>query len=420
MALPRLAFVYDPMSVTPMGVAEAARGLARLVFVVDLGDPALGPLAPLFRRLGDVVDTNGIDKETIADRLAEHEPTGIMTLAEQQLPMTAQLAASLSLPFFDQLTAGRLADKFEQRRTLADAGLPGPDFWAIADDATPTDLRRAAYPAVLKPRRSTASRQTVLVANEASLLRALRDNGPEPGGYLLERYLPDESAQSGSRSDCVAVETIVQAGRVLHLALTGRFPMAPPFRGAGSYLPGTADGELQQAVFDATTRAVTALGIHDGCLNTDLKLTPEGAVVIEVNGRVGGNVPELFELAGGPPLMTLAMRIALGQTVELTAPVTFERIAYYLWEQPPMSARGLLAVDGLSAVAALPGVERVVLNRRPGDALDWRRGGWDHVFSVLGAADGLEQIHDVRRRIPALVAIKYDIGELASTTTFSR
>ena len=56
-----------------------------------------------------------------------------------------------------------------------------------------------------------------------------------------------------------------------------------------------------------------ALGFTDGFANVDMKLTPDGPRVVEVNGRLGGNVHVLMELAGGPSILPLAFRVALGQ-----------------------------------------------------------------------------------------------------------
>lgn len=409
---PTLAVVYHPMSASPMNLRQAARGLCRLLFVVDLSDPVLGPLAPLFYRLGVVVDTTGLDSESIARQMAEYAPAGIMTLAEEQLLLTARLAALLHLPFFDPETAANLHDKFHQRLALSAAGVPGPLFWAARHDMTAEELNEFAgdvdYPAVLKPRRGTGSRQTLLLNGRVDLVRAL-EGSPEPGGFLVEQYLPGVAEDGhGGRSDCVAVESIVQGGEIAHLALTGRFHMAAPFRGAGSFLPSDLDAELTDAVFTATETAVKALGIQHGALNTDLKLTPDGPVVVEVNGRVGGNVPELFELAGGPPLMTAAMRLALSLQTEFDSPVEFARLAYYLWEQPPTTAHRLLQVRGLDEVRALPGVDSVTLNRRPGDQVDWREGSWGHIFAVWGVAATAAELDAVRRHVARLVAVEYE------------
>ena len=106
-----LAVVHGPQSVEPMRIAEAAEGVADLVWLVDLADPRLGEMADLIGRLGSVLDTTGLGPGEVADRLAEHGPDGIMTLVDEQMVTTAQIAERLSLPFYDQRTALALADK---------------------------------------------------------------------------------------------------------------------------------------------------------------------------------------------------------------------------------------------------------------------------------------------------------------------
>ena len=46
---------------------------------------------------------------------------------------------------------------------------------------------------------------------------------------------------------------------------------------------------------------IEALGVSTGCLHTEVKFTPDGPEIIEVNGRVGGGVPEMLERAAGSP-----------------------------------------------------------------------------------------------------------------------
>ena len=66
----------------------------------------------------------------------------------------------------------------------------------------------------------------------------------EPEAMLLEEYLPDGPPMpEGFEADYVSVETIVEAGRMTHLAITGRFPVAPPFRETGFFIPATLGTE---------------------------------------------------------------------------------------------------------------------------------------------------------------------------------
>ncbi len=98
-ALPRVAIVYDAASNNPMVLAEAAAGVCRIVWVVDGNEVVMGPLVRLLRRIGDVVDSAGLDAGAIATALEPHAPRGILTFSEIQMPLTAAVAGLLSLTY---------------------------------------------------------------------------------------------------------------------------------------------------------------------------------------------------------------------------------------------------------------------------------------------------------------------------------
>ena len=65
-----------------------------------------------------------------------------------------------------------------------------------------------------------------------------------------------------------------------------------------------------------------------GGSHTEVKLTPDGPRVIEVNGRLGGGIPEMLFQASGESIMRLSMRIALGERIVLGDPVPCSRIGW--------------------------------------------------------------------------------------------
>ena len=159
-ALPRVVVVYDAASITPMVLAEAASGICRIVWVLDGSDPVMSSLARLLRRMGEVVDTDGLDTDAVAAAVTCHGPIGILTFAEAQMPLTAALAERLSLTYHSPLTADRLADKYLQRLALHEAGLPGPAVWeapapgpdgAVDARAIEALADQVTYPVVVKP-----------------------------------------------------------------------------------------------------------------------------------------------------------------------------------------------------------------------------------------------------------------------------
>ena len=145
-----------------------------------------------------------------------------------------------------------------------------------------------------------------------------------------------------------------------------------------------------------------------------MKLTPEGPRLVEVNGRLGGNVEVLMELAGGPPILPLVFGLALGHDMGGEPAIArvcedgWTRIGYYACIPAPMSATRLVGVKGLDDVAALPHVSNVVRNQSFGDRLDWTMGGRTNVCDVFGFVESLADLMETRDRIDDLITLEFD------------
>ena len=225
---------------------------------------------------------------------------------------------------------------------------------------------------------------------------------------IVEEFLAGTSQpHHAAFADYVSVESLVSAGQVSHVAVTGRFPLAEPFRETGFFIPSALPPAVRAEVLDIASMAIKALGVRIGFLHTEIKLTPDGPRIIEVNGRLGGSVSEMGRLATGLDLLQWTQRVALGEPMVLDDLVPTDRIGYLLTPQPPQWARHVAAVEGLDRLAEYPGVQTVALNRQPGDDIDWRRGGFEFVFSVLGAAADHDGVLDVQRFIDEHVKVTY-------------
>ena len=138
---------------------------------------------------------------------------------------------------------------------------------------------------------------------------------------VLEEYIADTAPCLGEGfANYLSVESVVSAGVVEHFAVTGRFPLAPPFRETGFFIPADLTPTQRAAALDVASAAVRAVGVETGCLHTEIKFTPDGPRVIEVNGRLGGGVPLILEMATGASAPRLAMEVALGPSCGLCAP----------------------------------------------------------------------------------------------------
>ncbi len=395
-----------------MQLAEAAAGLCDLLWMIDTSVPGMGEMVGLLNRFGAVVDLGGMSTEQAVKTLGDWEPDGITTYLDAGMVELACVAEDLVLPFHSQATAAALTDKARQRRVLAAAGLDMPPCHLVRPDQSARELLAVAaevgWPAVLKPRSAQGSRYTFLARDRAELENLLVALGPGRPDMVLEGYLPDDAARDGDPyAGYVSVESVVAEGTISHLALTGRFRPAANFRETGFFIPASLDAGSRSAVLDLATQAIDALGVRTGCLHTEVKFTPDGPRIIEVNGRVGGGVPEMLQRAAGVSLLDLTLRVALGEPVSIDGPVTTDRIGYRFFLQPPTVSATVTAIEGINDFSDRAEVDTVSVHQGPGAALDWRDGSGNHIVAVVGSTDDEEQLQGAYRLLHQEVTVTY-------------
>ncbi len=411
-SVPRLVIVYGERSVDAMQLRTAARGLCDPVWLVDAADETAAAVVPLLKRTGPVVEALGDAPPAAADALRAYAPDGLATFYDTGMEHVAEIAAELGLPFNEPHTARCLEDKYHQRETLRAAGLPTPPVVALPAGVDEVTLRAliadADYPAVLKPRRASGSWHTFRVDSAEELLALLRELAHEPAEErILEGYLSDGPPMpAGFEANYVSVETLASSGELTHLAITGRLPLVDPMRETGFFVPSTLTAESSRAAQQVATSALQALDFRWGCAHTELKLTADGPQVVEINGRIGGGVPEMMQLTSDVDLIRQVMRVALHMDPAVPAMPATTGVAYRFFYQPPTSARRLISIEGIDALRRLPGVKSVVIHHNPGAELDAAHGTRTYLFAVVGHADdhaGVAAMHErMGREIVAL------------------
>jgi len=412
-SLPTLAYVYDPFSFAPLSITEAAQGICNLLWIVDGSKPEATSTMRLLARFGPVIDSSTYDLAGLADAVRAHRPDAILSLHDGDLVWTARLAEELRLPFHSLDTAQKLTDKHAQRDALAAAGLIVPMFRVLPRHASEADVASIGetfrYPAVLKPRWGQSSRDTRPISSYAELLATLEEShGLEAEDYVLEGYVPDASEELGGHgfANFVSVESVVEAGRIEHATISARTPFRWPFRESGYFTPSALSPKLAADVYLVATNAARALGVTIGCLHTEIKLTDDGPVVIEVNGRPGGGMSEMLERASGFSILRTALRLAVGEPVGLHGPVACSRVGYLLYVFPATDVEWIDVVEGLPALREVEGVDEIVLVRGPGQRIDWREGSEAHVFHLTGTTHDLEELRRLIEATTQLVRIE--------------
>ena len=219
---PALAVVHGDGTVSAMKLAESARSLCDLIWVVDSSTLAEPKMVRLLRKLGTTIETAGMSEDEAADALRSCRPDGIVAYADHFIPMASALATRLGLDYHDATVTARLVDKWEQRQALQEAGLPVPGFVPVPTDLSADGIENVVsavrYPVVLKPRRGAASRDTFPADDAAGLRELLRQHRVAGAGsdqpMIVEEFLAGTSQPHRPPfADYVSVESLVARGR---------------------------------------------------------------------------------------------------------------------------------------------------------------------------------------------------------------
>lgn len=408
----RIAVLHHEGSFFPLELRSQVGDAAELVWVYDSTVDA-PQVVRLCHRLGPAVDRAGADLDATAGALADLEIDGIVTFVDDHIEAAAALAQRLGLRYHTPQVAKVVVNKQAQRATLAQAGIPGPGFWSIPPGVSGEELTALAaemvFPCVVKAAEGSGSRHMYLVG-DVDELRAAVDSSAEasPRGFLVEEYLFDQISDEWFAS-YLSIESVVREGQATHVAVTGRFPLAPPFRESGNFIPAVVPDGSEDELFALVDRTIAALGITDSITHTEIKLTPKGPRVIEVNGRLGGRPPFVLNKVAEVNLFQAACQVAGGAPIELSGLAPCDGVGFYLMLHVPMEATHLVSVDGIESVEGLDGVESVVRNRIPGTPIDWREGTDAKVVTVQGRVADHAALASTVARIQEAITITTDL-----------
>ncbi|MFK8846361.1 acetyl-CoA carboxylase biotin carboxylase subunit family protein [Streptomyces sp. Ac-502] len=249
--------------------------------------------------------------------------SGVLCWDETRIHATAYVAEALGLPNGDPAVIWRLRDKAQTRAALDVAGVPQPRSVPVGTvEQALAAAGRMGYPVVLKPRGLGASLGVITVDDPAALRAgfgftssvALPEgvvyNSPEP--YLVEECV---------RGEEISVDAVVHDGGVTPVFIGRKVVGYPPYAEETGHFVDAADPLLTDPeLCRVLSEAHAALGFTDGWTHTEFMLTADGPKLIEVNGRLGGDlIPCLGHLATGIDPGLAAASAACGLPPDLRA-----------------------------------------------------------------------------------------------------
>jgi biotin carboxylase len=266
------------------------------------------------------LDSWSAASEAVQLLAGKHRLAGVLTWDERWLELAARIAEEGRFGVHNSLAAvSACRDKLLTRRRLADMEVPSARSIeaSLLEEATRA-ASEIGYPVVVKPRALAGSVGVVKVSSAADLADAFhiaagaRMSGISlVGGVLIEEFLdgPD-----------ISVECVTHEGVTAVVAVTRRrVGMEPYFEQLGHTVEaGDPLADSGSAVADVVRRALHALGVTSGVSHVELRLTPSGPRIIEVNARLAGDlIPYLVKLSTGVDLARAAADMAVGVSPDL-------------------------------------------------------------------------------------------------------
>ncbi len=318
---------------------------------------------------------------------------GITTTSDFYLVAAAELATEFGLPANPVRAIQICRDKALTRDALRAAGVHQPRFRQVRHLAdVPSAVAEVGLPCVVKPADDSGSNDVLLCESaeaaitHAAKVLAVRWNvrGQRTAGtVLVEEYLPGAE---------LSVEMFSVAGEATCVGLTRKSVTGRPyFVESGHIFPAGLPSIAASDVLDTVTRALKAAGLELGASHVEVKLTPAGGAIVEINARLaGGMIPELVRLATGIDLLEQQLRAFAGLPVRLTP--TRDRCAGIQFLLAPR-AGVLVNVGGAAAARREAGVESVVVKAPPGTVVRPVRNAYDrlgHIVATGGSASEVE------------------------------
>jgi argininosuccinate lyase len=357
----------------------------------------------------DTQDEHGL-LEACRRLAAGRQLAGVTSCSEYFIATAAALARRLKLPGPSPRAIRACRDKQTQRVRLQAAGIAVPQFRSARSVKTAVGAsQQLGFPVVVKPVSGTGSIGVKLchhaddVAAHADAL--LRERRNERGLPMPHRILIEEPVVGPEYS----VETF--CGEIVGITNKHVGPL-PYFVEVGHDFPAGLSPEARESVCLTVSRALKAIGLEWGPAHLELRLTPAGPMMIEINPRLaGGFIPQLVFLATGVDLISETIRLVMGRQPRWHR--TRDRHAAIRFLLTPHEGT-LLKVQGLDEAVQIPGVADVRLYVRAGDRLRLRGDFRDRVGHVIavgdtpaGARAAVEQAQTVVRLI---VSPKSDNG----------
>ncbi len=359
---------------------KKAHEMGYYVIAVDMNPEAEG-----FKYADEAVVVNTIDIPGVVEAAKRLKIDGVYTTSDFPVRTIAAVGEALNLPAISVENAYKATDKIKMREALKAAGVPVPLFFkARSEDefmAAVKEIRSHGYKCIVKPADSSASRGVDLLDKyDADYLKDVYQYSKSyshSGEVVVEEFMEGPE---------VCVETLNVNGTCYPIQITDKLTTeAPYFVEMGHTQPSQHTPEAQADIKRAAIACNMALGNYNGSSCTEIKLTKDGAKVVEMGARLAGDymTSDLVPLSTGVDMVESIIKIAMGEKPDVEHKFEKASAVRFLGAKEGT----IKSISGVENAAKVPGVIRVEMYVKPGDKSVEIKSSLDRLGYVISQAE---------------------------------
>ncbi len=302
-----------------IGTFQAAKRMGLRVAVVGTDLPAW---AQDYTDIFIKANTYDTDATLAALKDSNVRFDGVITFWDRDVELVATIAAEFNLPGSSIESAAAARNKYIMRQLLTKHDLPNVKY---AEVASLEELSAAAsdigFPVILKPVSASASKGVFKIDSQADLVRVwdlVREHVVpatdamfryNQGKFIVEAYMTGPE---------YSIEALIEGSTVHVLGITEK-EIDPSFEEVQHTFPADLSQDESDKVAHMATAALSASGLTDCGTHTEVKKTPDGFRIVEINGRLAGDfiTTDLIPEATGIDVISAAISISLGLKPDL-------------------------------------------------------------------------------------------------------
>lgn len=299
-------------------------------------------------------------------------------------PITSRVAEHFGWRHLPIEAASNARLKDMARAAFDKAGLPNAKYGLARDFQTALKLiNEIKFPVVIKPTNCACSENVHLVENETDLKKVVDVFAKfdrtyldfKPGSsFLVEEYIT---------GDEFSVEIFLHKKEILFASVTEKIKLPPPyFVECGHVVPTSVHIDKTDNMISTARAAMLALGLYDGPSHVELRLSSRGPIIMEVNGRPGGDhiSQDLLPNAFGINVFEATVDFYLGRPIKLERKKNNPTAIAYLVSPKDGIVK---KIRGLTETLKDPSIVTSNITVKEGDAVHFPKSSTDRLGFVI-------------------------------------